>query len=176
MTYRSTRQSQIEEELVRLEKELEAARGLKVAAEARHAEEDAPETEAVLEARRTRVAHLRKEHAGLMEELRRRAVEEMGWAPDGAGGTAGGTGEGTEKDVALPGCGRAGRLRIGPHPLLPERGYLIHDRLDATVAWVREVPSPALAAELLSEHGVEWEGELISHSLSPVPEEAEERR
>ena len=38
---------------------------------------------------------------------------------------------------------------------------------------MREVPSPALAASFLAEHGAEWEGELISHSLSPVPEEAE---
>jgi len=50
------------------------------------------------------------------------------------------------------------------------------DRAEATVAWVREVPSPARAAELLAEYGVRWEGELLSHSLSPVPEEAEGRR
>jgi hypothetical protein len=25
----------------------------------------------------------------------------------------------------------------------------------------------------LAEHGVEWEGELLSHTLSPVPEGAE---
>jgi hypothetical protein len=65
---------------------------------------------------------------------------------------------------------------VGPHPLLPERGYLLYDRAEATVAWVREVPSPARAAELLAEHGVRWDGELLSHSLSPVPEEAEGRR
>jgi hypothetical protein len=28
----------------------------------------------------------------------------------------------------------------------------------------------------LAEHGVRWEGELLSHSLSPVPEEAEGHR
>ena len=50
--------------------------------------------------------------------------------------------------------------------LLPERGYIIHDRVAATVAWVREVPSPALAAELLTEHGVEWEGELLPLALA----------
>ena len=71
------------------------------------------------------------------------------------------------------GCGRAGKLRIGPHLLLPERGYLLHDRSEGTVAWVRGVPSPSRASEILAEHGVEWEGELLSHTLSPVPEGAE---
>jgi hypothetical protein len=166
VAYRSTRQ--LEEELARLEEELEAARGLERASAERHAREDMPETEAVLEARRTQVEHLGKKRDGLLEELRRRAVEEMGWAPDGV--------EDPEADRASAGCGRAGRLRIGPHPLLPERGYIIYDRVAATVAWVREVPSPALAAELLAEHGVEWEGELLSHNLSPVPVEEEQRR
>lgn len=45
----------------------------------------------------------------------------------------------------------------------------------ATVAWVRRVPTPARAEELLREHGVEWEQELISHKLPPVPEKEEER-
>jgi hypothetical protein len=163
MAYRSTRQ--LEEKLARLEKELLAARDLEHATAERHAREDTPETEAVLEARRTHAEHLGKKREGLVGELRRRAVEEMGWAPDGGPGSG----------RAPSGGGRAGRLRIGAHPLLPERGYIIHDRVAATVAWVREVPSPALAAELLTEHGVEWEGELLSHSLSPVPEEAEGR-
>ena len=78
--------------------------------------------------------------------------------------------------VGSAGCGRAGKLRIGPHPLLPERGYLLHDRSEGTVAWVRGVPSPSRASEILAEHGVEWEGELLSHTLSPVPEEAEGHR
>ncbi len=169
MTHRNPRR--LEEELARLEEELEAARGLERATEERHAEEDAPETEAVLEARRTRTELLAGEREGLVGELRRRAVEEGGWTPDDAGGS-GVDGEPTRS----AGCGRAGSLRIGPHPLLPERGYLIHDRAEGTVAWVRGVPSPARAAELLAEHGVEWEGELVAHTLSPVPEEAERRR
>jgi hypothetical protein len=41
------------------------------------------------------------------------------------------------------------------------------------VAWVRGVPSPSRASELLAKHGVQWEGELLSHTLSPVPEGAE---
>ena len=64
-------------------------------------------------------------------------------------------------------------MSIGPHPLLPERGFVIHDREQATVVWVREIPTPARAEELLREHGVPWE-ELLSHSLSPVPQEEEE--
>ena len=59
---------------------------------------------------------------------------------------------------------------------LHQRGYVLYDRAEATVAWVREVPSPARAAELLAEHGVRWEEELLSHSLSPVPQEAEGHR
>jgi hypothetical protein len=169
MAYQSTHR--LEEEMDRVEQELEAALVLERAAKDRHAEEGLPETEAVLEARRTRTAHLRKERVGFLEELRRRAVTEKGWKPDAAEDT------GTDGAPARsPGCGRAGRLRIGPHPLLPERGYLLYDRAEATVAWVREVPSPACAAELLAEHGVPWEGELLSHSLSPVPEEAEGHR
>src|SRR5688572_2203508 len=137
----------------------------------RQADEGLPEMEAVRVARRTRTAHLRKERVGFLEELRRRAVKEKGWKPDAAEDT------GTDGAPArTPGCGRAGRLRIGPHPLLPERGYVLYDRAEATVAWVREVPSPARAAELLAEHGIRWEGELLSHSLSPVPEEAEGHR
>lgn len=169
MAHQGTRQ--LDEELARLEEELEAARRLESAAEERHAKEGMEETEAVLEARRTRAEHLRKERAGFLGELRRRAVAEKGWAPDAAGGSGA-----DGAPARSPGCGRAGKLRIGPHPLLPERGYLIHDRTEATVAWVRGVPSPARAAEILAEHGVEWEGELVSHSLSPVPEEAEGRR
>jgi hypothetical protein len=167
MAYRST--LQLEEELAYLEEELKAARSLERASAERHTREDTPETEAVLEARRMQVEHLGKKRDGLLGELRRQAVEEMGWAPDDDV-------EGPEADGASAGCGRAGRLRIGPHPLLPERGYIIHDRVDATVAWVREVPSPALAAELLAKHGVEWERELLSHNLSPVPVEEEKRR
>ena len=103
-----------------------------------------------------------------MAELRRRAVAEAGWEHDDAGG-AGPDGA----PVRSAGCGRAGKLRIGPHLLLPERGYLLHDRSEGTVAWVRGVPSPSRASEILAEHGVEWEGELLSHTLSPVPEGAE---
>lgn len=76
MAHQSTRR--LEEELARLEEELEAARRLESAAEERHAKEGMGETEAVLEARRTRTEHLRKERAGFLEELRRRAVEEKG--------------------------------------------------------------------------------------------------
>jgi hypothetical protein len=166
MAYRSTRH--LKEELTRLDEELEAARSLERASAERHAREDTPETEAVLEARRTQAEHLGNKRDWLVGELRRRAVEEMGWAPDGV--------EDPQADGAPAGCGRAGRLRIGPHPLLPERGYIIHDRVDATVAWVHEVPSPALAAELLAKHGIEWEGELLSHNLSPVPVEELHRR
>ena len=151
MAYESTRA--LEGELARLEEELEAARSIEGAAEDRHAREEAPETEALLKARRTQTERLAKEREGLVGELRRRAVAEGGWTPDDAGGT------GTDGEPALsPGCGRAGRLRIGPHPLLPERGYLLHDRSEGTVAWVRGVPSPVRAAELLSEPGVPWEG------------------
>lgn len=166
MTRRSARW--LQEKLRRLEGELEAARDLERATEERHAREGAPETEAVLEARRTHAAHLGRERKGIAEELRRRAVAEKGWKPDDAGGT--GSDGAPTRSLAR---GAAGRFRVGPHPLLPERGYLIYDRAEATVAWVREVPSPALAASLLAEHGVEWEGELISHSLEPVPEGAE---
>ncbi len=151
MAYQSTHQ--LEEGLARLEEELEAAQRLESAAEERHAQEGMEETEAVLEARRTRTEHLRKERASFLEELARRAVVEKGWAPDAAGGPGA-----DGAPARSPACGRAGRLRIGPHPLLPERGYLIYDRTEATVAWVRGVPSPARAAELLAEHGVQWEG------------------
>ncbi len=168
MAYDSTRA--LEEELARLEGELEAARGLEEEAGERHAKEDVPETEALLEARRTKAERLAGERESLVGRLRRRAVAENGWTPDDAGGS-GADGE----PVPSPGCGRAGKLRIGPHPLLPERGYLIHDRSEGTVAWVRGVPSPLRASEILAEHGERWEGELLSHSLSPVPEEAEGR-
>ena len=60
-------------------------------------------------------------------------------------------------------------------PWINGDGWLIHDRSAGTVAWVREVPSPAGASEILAEHGVVWEAELLSHSLQPVPEEAERR-
>jgi hypothetical protein len=118
MAYQSTHR--LQEDMDRVEQELEAALVLERAAKDRHAEEGLPETEAVLEARRTRTAHLRKERVGFLEELRRRAVKEKGWKPDAAEDT------GTDGAPARsPGCGRAGRLRIGPHPLLPERGYLL---------------------------------------------------
>jgi hypothetical protein len=135
MRERSTRW--IEEELARVSEQLGAAQDLERAAQERHGEEDTPEAE-----------RLREQRSRLVGELNQRAVEEKGWSPDRA--------EGGE---APPGCRRAGRLRIGPHPLLPERGYIIHDRTEATVAWVRGVPSPARAAELLAEHGIEWEGD-----------------
>ena len=92
-------------------------------------------------------------------------MTEKGWEPDRNQG-----GEG------LSGTGRAGRLHIGPHPLLPERGYVIYDRARATVAWVRRVPTPTRAEERIREHGVLWEAELLAHGLSPVPEEEEDRR
>jgi hypothetical protein len=166
MVYVSARA--LEEELRHLEEELAAARNLEHSAAERHAEEGLQETEAVLEARKIQAEHLQAEREGLVAELRRRAVAEAGWEHDDAWG-AGPDGA----PVRSAGCGRAGRLRIGPHPLLPERGYLLHDRSEGTVAWVRVVPSPSRASEILAEHGVEWEGELISHSLSPVPEGAE---
>lgn len=158
----------LEEELRHLEEELAAARNLEHSTAERHAEEGSQETEAVLEARKIQAEHLEAEREGLVAELRRRAVAEAGWEHDAAGG-AGPDGA----PVRSAGCGRAGKLRIGPHLLLPERGYLLHDRSEGTVAWVRGVPSPSRASELLAEHGVEWEGELLSHTLSPVPEGAE---
>ena len=158
MVYVSARA--LEEELRHLEEELAAARNLEHSTAERHAEEGLQETEAVLEARKIQAEHLEAEREGL--------VAEAGWEHDDAGG-AGPDGA----PVRSAGCGRAGRLRIGPHLLLPERGYLLHDRSEGTVAWVRRVPSPSRASELLAEHGVEWEGELLSHTLSPVPEGAE---
>ena len=158
MVYVSARA--LEEELRHLEEELAAARNLEHSTAERHAEEGSQETEAVLEARKIQAEHLEAEHEGL--------VAEAGWEHDDAGG-AGPDGA----PVRSAGCGRAGKLRIGPHLLLPERGYLLHDRSEGTVAWVRGVPSPSRASELLAEHGVEWEGELLSHTLSPVPEGAE---
>src|SRR5918994_1540442 len=158
MVYVSARA--LEEELRHLEEELAAARNLEHSTAERHAEEGSQETETVLEARKIQAEHLEAEREGLVAELRRRAVAEAGWEHDDA-------------PVRSAGCGRAGKLRIGPHLLLPERGYLLHDRSEGTVAWVRGVPSPSRASELLAEHGVEWEGELLSHTLAPVPEGAE---
>jgi hypothetical protein len=94
MAYQSTHR--LEEEMDRVEQELEAALVLERAAKDRHAEEGLPETEAVLEARRMRTAHLRKERVGFLEELRRRAVAEKGWKPDAAEDT--GT-EGPRRDL-----------------------------------------------------------------------------
>jgi hypothetical protein len=163
MVYVSARA--LEEELRHLEEELAAARNLEHSTAERHAEEGSRETEAVLEARKNHAEHLEAEREGLLAELRRRAVAEAGWDAGGAGPDG--------APVRSAGCGRAGKLRIGPHLLLPERGYLLHDRSEGTVAWVREVPSPSRASEILAEHGVEWEGELLSHTLSPVPEGVE---
>ncbi len=166
MDGRSTRR--VREELGRVEKELAAARLLERQTEERHERGGSAETEAVLEARRTRAGNLQGERGGLVDELGRRAVAEGGWRPDEAGGSLPDGGP-----ARSPACGTAGRLRVGPHPLLPERGWIVHDRSAGTVAWVRKVPSPAGAAQILHEHGVAWDGELISHSLEPVPEEAE---
>jgi len=166
MVYVSARA--LEEELRHLEEELAAARNLEHSTAERHAEEGSQETEAVLQARKIQAEHLEAEREGLVAELRRRAVAEAGWEHDAAGGAGPDGAPGRSA-----GCGRAGKLRIGLHPLLPERGYLLHDRSEGTVAGVRGVPSPSRASELLAEHGVEWEGELLFHSLSPVPEGAE---
>jgi hypothetical protein len=159
----STRQ--LHEELAWLSAQLEAARDLERAAEERHSDEGMVETETALEGRREEVLRLRERRTRLVKELNRRAVAEKGWEPD--------RNQGGE---ALPGTGRAGRLRMGPHPLLPERGYVIYDRARATVVWVRRVPTPTRAEELLREHGVLWEGELLAHVLSLVPEGEEEMR
>jgi len=83
MAYESTRA--LKEELARLEEELGAARTVEGAAEDRHAREEAPETEAVLKARRTQTGRLAGEREALVGELRRRAVAEEGWSPDDAG-------------------------------------------------------------------------------------------
>ena len=181
MDRRSTRRlrehlGRVEEELAaarlleRQTEELATARLLKKQIEGRHGREGAAETEAVLEARRTRASNLEGERERLVAEIARSTVAEGGWYPDDAGGVGG-----DWEPTRSPACGAAGRLRIGPHPLLPERGWIIHDRSEGTVAWVREVPSPAGAAEILQEHGAKWDGELLAHSLSPVPEEAEGR-
>lgn len=151
----------LKKELRHLSEQLEVARDSESTVEKEHAAEGTPETGVAREGRLEEENRLRERRARLVKELEHRAVEEQGWATDRFGG------------VEEPGTGRAGRLRIGPHPLLPERGYVIHDRGLATVAWVRRVPTPARAAELLSEHGVPWEEELMSHGLSPVPEEEE---
>jgi hypothetical protein len=159
----STRQ--LHEELAWLSAQLEAARDLERAAEKRHSNEDMAETEAALKGRREEALGLRERHAWLLEELDRRAVAEKGWAP-----------ERSEGNESPSGAGRAGRLHIDPHPLSGERGFVIRDHLRAKVAWVRRVPTPARASELLAEHGVPWEGKLITHKLSPLPEEVEEQQ
>jgi len=155
----------LEEELSRLSEQLEVARDLESAAEKRHIDENLLETKRAQEGRREEADRLRERRTRLVKELDRRVLEKKGWAPDQ-----------TEEGEPLPGAGRTGTLGIGPHPLLPERGFVIHDREQATVVWVREIPTPARAEELLREHGVPWEEELLSHSLSPVPQEEEEER
>ena len=160
--------SRLREELRRVEAELESARFLERLARERHEKEGSSETEAVRGTRRTRTGHLEEERGGLVDELGRRDVAEGGWRPDAAGGSPP-----DGEPARSPACGMAGRLRIGPHPLLPERGWIIHDRSEGTVAWVRKVPSPAEASEILAEHGVAWGAELVAHSLEPVPEGAE---
>jgi hypothetical protein len=162
MVYVSARA--LEEELRHLEEELAAARNLEHSTAKRHAEEGSQETEAVLEARKIQAEHLQAEREGLVAELRRRAVAEAGWEHDAAGGVGP-----DGAPVRSAGCGRAGKLRIGLHPLLPERGYLLHDRSEGTVAWVRGVPSPSRASELLAEHGVEWEGSSSPTRSRPCP-------
>ena len=133
MVYVSARA--LQEELRHLEEELAAARNLEHSAAERHAEEGSQETEAVLEARKIQAKHLEAEREGLVAELRRRAVAEAGWEHDDAGSTGP-----DGAPVRSAGCGRVGKLRIGPHPLLPERGYILHDRSEGTVAWVRGCP------------------------------------
>lgn len=96
---------QLREELAWLSVQLEAARDLEHPAEKRHSDEDMAETEAALQGRREVVLGLRERRTRLVKELDRRAVAEKGWEPD--------RNQGGE---ALPGTGRAGRLRIGPHP------------------------------------------------------------
>jgi hypothetical protein len=157
MRHRSTHW--LEEELSQTSKQLEIFRASERAAEKRHAVENTPETEVAYEGRWEEVGRLRKWRARLVKERNRRILAEKGWTPDRIGG------------VEAPGTGRRGRLCIGLHPLLSERGFVIYDRELATVAWVRKVPTPARAAELLCQHGVPWEEELMSHGLSPVPEE-----
>lgn len=160
----------LKERLGALGEDARAAEERERAAEARHAREGAPETEAALEGRREEAGRLEVKRRRLAGELRRRAVAMKGWALEE------GIAEGSdESPPPVAGVAGGGRLRVGPHPLLPERGYLLHDRASGEVAWVREVPTPDRAAELLAEHGVAWEGELVSHRLSPVPEEEERR-
>lgn len=163
MAYRSTRQ--LEKELALLSEQLEVVRDLESAAKERHSDEGMAETETALEGRKKEAERVRQRRTRLVKKLNQRAVEEQGWTPDH-----------TEGGKALAGAGKAGRLRIGPHPLLPEQGYVLYDRVRAVVAWVRRVPTPARADEVLREHGVEWKEELVSHNLSPVPEAEEERR
>jgi hypothetical protein len=151
----------LEEVLSQSSEQLEIFRGLQRASYRRRAIENTPGTEVACEGRREEADLLQDWRARLVKERARRAVEEKGWTPDRIGG------------VEAPGTGRAGRLPIGPHPLLPEQGFVLYDLELATVAWVRKVPTPTRAAELLREHGVPWEAELMSHSLSPVSEEEE---
>lgn len=157
----------LEVELAQVSKELEAANALACAAEERHADEKRQETEAARDGRREEADRIRERRARLAEKLTKdlngRIMEEKGWAPDSAGG-----------DDESPESGKSGRLRVEPHPLLPERGFVLHGRKRATVAWVRRIPTPERAEKLLREYGVPWEGELLSHRLSPVPEEEEE--
>ena len=160
IAYRSTRQ--LEKELALLSEQLEVVCDLERTAKERHSDEDMAETEAALEGRKKEAERVRLWRTRLVKELNQRAVEEQGWTPDH-----------TEGGEVLAGAGKAGRLRIGPHPLLPERGYVLYDRVRAVVAWVRRVPTPARAEELLRKYGVEWEEELVSHNLLPVPEKEE---
>ena len=164
MVYVSARA--LEEELKHLEEELAAARSLEHSTAERHAEEGSQETEAVLEARKIQAKHLEAEREGLVAELRRRAVAEAGWEYDDAWG-AGPDGA----PVRSAGCGRAGSPHRSP-PLLPERGYLLHDRSEGTVAWVRGALSFAGVGDLGRARGGVGGG-LLSHTLSPVPEGAE---
>jgi hypothetical protein len=157
MRHRSTHW--LEEELSQTSKQLEIFRASERAAFKRHAVENMPETEAAYEGRREEADRLRNWRVRLVKERNRRILAEKGRAPDRIRG------------VEAPGTGRRGRLCIGLHPLLPERGFVVYDRELATVAWVRKGPIPARAAELLCRHGVLWEEELMSHGLSPVPEE-----
>ena len=79
----------VREKLSRVEKELAAARLLERQTQERHEREGAAETEAVLEARRTRAGVLESEREWLVVELGRRDVAEGGWRPDAAGGAPG---------------------------------------------------------------------------------------
>ena len=82
----------VREELGRVEEELAAARLLEQQTEERHEREGAAETEAVLEARRTRTGHLEGERERLVAEIGRRTVAEGGWYPGDAGAGSGDAG------------------------------------------------------------------------------------